>query len=131
MKPDRKSLTCSVIFYQVHDLGEFFAVVFPLSAFRLLPHGRIPGDAKFHELAVKKVQLHRSDWLPVGQDPRGGEQVRPGVMSESDSEADAMEEYARSSNSSGSSGGPGGFNAFDITADDATDVDERYTGVQN
>ena len=31
-------------------------------------------------------RIRRSDWLPVGGDPRGNEQDAPGIMSESDSE---------------------------------------------
>ena len=33
-------------------------------------------------------RVRRSDWLPVGCDPRGNEQLKPGVLSESDSEED-------------------------------------------
>ena len=32
--------------------------------------------------------IRRSDWLPVGCDPRGGEQIHPGPESNSDSEED-------------------------------------------
>ena len=33
-------------------------------------------------------QIKRTDWLPVGTDPRGGEQLRQGVDSQSESEGD-------------------------------------------
>ena len=47
-------------------------------------------------------RVRRSDWRPVGGDPRGGEQDRPGPMSESDSEEDSSSESDHDSDDRGS-----------------------------
>ena len=31
-------------------------------------------------------RVRRTDWLPVGEDPRGGEQLRPSILSENDAD---------------------------------------------
>ena len=65
--------------------------------------------------------IRRTDWLPVGGDPAGGEQVQPSVLSDTDSDAPESELASADGSSSIASSEDRGF-AF-AEASGATDDD--------
>ena len=69
--------------------------------------------------------IRRSDWLPVGQDPRGGEQEIPGALSVTDSEACSDREDSEDSDDSVGACSDSEENAF---GDDDNDGDACMGG---
>ena len=63
--------------------------------------------------------IRRSDWLPVGQDPRGGEQEIPGVFSVTDSEAQSDREDSEDSDDCMDSSSDSEDNAFGVGDSDS------------